>query len=122
MMPSLNAWRALALCGTFAVFTSSPAIAGAQTPIAPSAQDTFPIFQGATGATKDSVRLVDAANDALQGRFGVEVPMQVTSFRRSRGGAELTLQPIKTPNAVWLKLAGTVRILPDGRRVILRRF
>jgi hypothetical protein len=82
--------------------------------------DTLPRFEQIV-ATSDSSALVRAANDALQGKMGVEVPMSVTSYRREGRSVVIALRPQPTPGVVWRNLAGSVRILEDGRRIILSR-
>jgi hypothetical protein len=84
--------------------------------------DTLPRFAAVTGSTHDSVSLVTAADDALQGKFGITAPMVVTGFHRTPTGVEIRLKPDTTPGISWEHLGGVVRVLPDGRRVILRRF
>lgn len=83
--------------------------------------DTLPRFETVTPTTRDSARLVNAADDALQGQYGVIVPMEVQRFQRMRGQVEVTLRPKTSPNAEWLRLGGRVRILPDGRRIVVER-
>ena len=84
--------------------------------------DTLPRFAAVTPAARDSASLVAAADDALQGKFGITAPMIVTRFQRGRSGAEISMKPDTTHGISWKDLGGTVRILSDGRRVILRRF
>ena len=86
----------------------------------PSLPDTLPQFERVVAAS-DSSALVRAANDALQGKMGVEVPMLTTSFKREANAVLLSLRPQPTPGVVWRNLGGSVRILRDGRRVILSR-
>jgi hypothetical protein len=47
--------------------------------------------------------------------------MRTTRYRREERAVVVSLEPIPTPGVVWRNLAGTVRILADGRRVILAR-
>jgi hypothetical protein len=82
--------------------------------------DTLPRYRDVT-ARSDSAALVQAANDALQGLSSLEVPMRTTHDRREKQDVVVSLQPVPTPGVVWRNLGGTVRILRDGRRVILKR-
>lgn len=86
-----------------------------------SRSDTLPPYRDTVTTRSDSASDVRAANDALQGRHGVQVPMRTVRYLRSRGGIEVTLQPVTDSRVVWRNLGGTVRILPDGRRVIVER-
>lgn len=88
----------------------------------PATHDTLPRFAAVTAATSDSASLVTAADDALQGKFGITAPMVVIRFHRAPTGVEISLKPDETPGISWEHLGGTVRVLPDGRRAILRRF
>jgi hypothetical protein len=82
---------------------------------------TLPRYGQVVG-TSDGATLVRAADDALPGRSSVTLPTLTTAYRREAGAAVVTLRPtgvlagIAVPNA-----GGTVRILGDGRRVILPR-
>lgn len=87
---------------------------------AQSPADTLPRF-GEVVARSDSVGLVQAAYDALEGRAGLEVPMRVIRMRQQGATAEVTMQPVETPGVVWRNYGGTVRILADGRRLIVAR-
>jgi hypothetical protein len=89
---------------------------------APSTPDTLPPFGDMSPARSDSTRLVAAANDALQGKFGITAPMRVIAFRRSPDGVLISMKPDSTRGITWDHLGGLVRVLTDGRRVILRRF
>jgi hypothetical protein len=84
------------------------------------ASETLPRY-GAVSGEADSLALVRAANDALQGRASVELPMVTTYFRRQGQTAMLTLRPVPAPGIVWRDVGGTVRILSDGRRVVIAR-
>jgi len=86
------------------------------------ARDTLPRFAAVTSVARDSATLVAAADDALQGKFGITAPMIVTQFRRDGSGVEISMRPDTSRGVSWKDLGGTVRVLPDGRRVILRRF
>ena len=74
-----------------------------------------------TTAASDSISLVAAADDALQGRSSVTVPMVVKRFVREKSAVLIELSPEPHPRVIWHNLAGTVRIMNDGRRVILSR-
>jgi hypothetical protein len=87
-----------------------------------STPDTLPPFAAVTPTNSDSTGLVAAANDALQGKFGITAPMVVIAFRRTPDGVLISMKPDSTPGISWDHLGGLVRVLPDGRRVILRRF
>lgn len=82
--------------------------------------DTLPRYAQVV-QTSDSTALVRAVNDALQGRMGVEVPMRTTCYKRETNSVVITLVPVPAPGVVWRDLGGTVRILEDGRRIILSR-
>ena len=82
--------------------------------------ETLPRY-GAVSGGADSLALVRAANDALQGRSSVEMPMVTTYFRRQGLTAMLTLRPVPVPGLVLQHVGGTVRILGDGRRVVVSR-
>jgi len=86
------------------------------------ALDTLPRFAAVTPAARDSASLVAAADDALQGKFGIRAPMIVTRFQQDRDGVEISMKPDTTRGISWKDLGGTVRVLADGRRVVLRRF
>ena len=47
--------------------------------------------------------------------------MVVTAYRRVRTSVVISMEPDSTPGIEWVHLGGTVRVLPDGRRVILHR-
>lgn len=108
---------------TALAFTLIPCAMRAQEPSRQSpTSDTLPPFGAVRPATSDSIRLVAAANDALQGKFGITAPMLVIAFRRTPEGVLISMKPDSTPGISWDHLGGLVRVLPDGRRVILRRF
>jgi hypothetical protein len=93
----------------------TPCLSMAQAPA-----DTLPRYRDVT-VKSDSAALVEAANDALQGLSSIEVPMRTTRYRHEERAVVVSLQPVPTPGVVWRNLAGTVRILEDGRRVLLSR-
>jgi hypothetical protein len=101
-----------------APFTASAQAAGRTFSVV----DTLPRFADVTASSADSVKLVAAANDALQGKFGLQAPMVVTSFHRVQSSVVISMRPDSTPGIEWAHLGGTVRVLPDGRRVIVHRF
>lgn len=82
--------------------------------------ETLPRY-GAIDIRSDSVALVRAADDALQGRSSMTVPMSMREFRRERRAVVISLQPVTRPGIEWRNLGGTVRILSDGRRLITAR-
>lgn len=84
------------------------------------ASETLPRFAAVRGEA-DSLALVRAANDALQGRSSVAVPMTTTHFLRQGRTAMVSLEPVPVPGIQWRGVGGTVRILQDGRRVIVSR-
>jgi hypothetical protein len=84
------------------------------------ARETLPGY-GDVVATSDSGAVVAAAVDALRGASSVLVPMRATRYRREGRDAVVSLRPVPTPGVAWRGLGGTVRILPDGRRVIVAR-
>jgi hypothetical protein len=88
--------------------------------MAQSPADTLPRYRDIT-VKSDSTLLVHAANDALQGLSSLEVPMRTTRYRHEERSVVVSLEPVPTPGVVWRNLAGTVRILEDGRRIILSR-
>lgn len=102
------------------------AVAGVSAPgrvPAQAAPDTLPGYERVRPGS-DSAALVRAADDALRGAMSMPVPLAVTRFRRERGSALIAMRPAPPPNTtpvVWHGLAGTVRVLPDGRRVIVSR-
>lgn len=104
---------------TLASLSTAPGAHGQAAITTRSAGDTLARFERITSDSRDSVQLVRAADDALQGKFGVTVPMSVTAFRRTQRGVEVSLRLAKTPGVEWKELGGTVRILSDGRRVVL---
>ena len=92
------------------------------------AAETLPPFAHADGrvghvdGSSDSTALVRAADDALQGWSTVALPMHVTEYRRERGATVVSLRPTGVPADVTVpRVGGSVRILADGRRVVLRR-
>jgi hypothetical protein len=95
--------------------TLTPQTIGAQ-----AQADTLPRYLDVTSRS-DSAEVVRAVNDALQGLSSLEVPMRTTRYQRDKSTVVVSLEPIPTPGVVWRKLAGTVRVLSDGRRVILSR-
>ena len=88
--------------------------------MAQSRADTLPRYRDIT-AKSDSISLVQAANDALQGLSSLEVPMRTTRYRHEDRAVVVSLEPVPTPGVLWRNLAGTVRIFEDGRRIILSR-
>jgi hypothetical protein len=48
--------------------------------------------------------------------------MVVIALRRTPERVLISMKPDSTPGISWEHLGGLVRALPDGRRVILRRF
>lgn len=100
------------------------ALAGFSAPHAASGQtspDTLPGYRDVRPSA-DSAALVQAADDALRGLLSIPVPFVVTHLRRERATAMVSLRPAEVPGTtpvVWHGLAGTVRILADGRRVIV---
>lgn len=83
--------------------------------------DTLPPYRNVNGASRDSVELVKAASDALNGKSGIPLEFLVISFRRAHGRVTIDMKPQPIPNVVMHGAGGTVRILADGRRVILSR-
>lgn len=84
------------------------------------ASETLPRY-GTVAGEADSLALVRAATDALQGRSSVAVPLVATYFRRQGNTAMVSLRPTPVPGLVWRNVGGTVRILGDGRRVVVAR-
>ena len=80
----------------------------------------LPMYRNITAAS-DSASLVAAASDALQGRLFVTVPMVVEGYRREPNSVVIDLAPVSAGTVQWRNIGGTVRILADGRRAILRR-
>ena len=83
--------------------------------------DTLPQYEKTTAATSDSVSLVAAADDALQGLSSVPVPMVVKKYVRGKSSVVIELQPAPNPKIRWHNRGGTVRIVKDGRRIVLAR-
>lgn len=80
----------------------------------------IPMYRNITAAS-DSASLVEAASDALQGRLSVTVPMIVKGYRRETNSVVIDLAPVSTGSVEWRNLGGSIRILEDGRRIILAR-
>lgn len=80
----------------------------------------IPMYGNITAAS-DSASLVAAASDALQGRLFVTVPMIVKGYRRETNSVLIDLAPVSPGPVEWRNLGGSVRILEDGRRIILAR-
>ena len=83
--------------------------------------DTLPGY-GTVVAASDSAALVRAAADALRGASSVPAPMRVTRYARQGEDVVVSLEPVPARGVAWRGLGGTVRILPDGRRVIIARY
>ena len=86
--------------------------------------ETLPRY-GAVDAGSDSAAVVRAAADALQQRASVALPTFVARYETSdeRGGrvAVVSLRPVPVPGLDVRGVGGTVRVLGDGRRVIVAR-
>lgn len=98
-------------------------LAAANMNIAMEAQPTgtvLPPFEKVRPSS-DSVSLVRAADDALQGASSITVPMRVVRFHRSAGIVEVALVPQADSAVVWRNRGGTVRMLANGRRIIVSR-
>ncbi len=80
----------------------------------------LPRFEKVT-STSDSASVVAAANDALQGKSSISVPMVVVAIKRGKSETMVELKPVEDPRVVWTNLGGRVRILPDGKRIIVSR-
>jgi beta-lactamase regulating signal transducer with metallopeptidase domain len=80
----------------------------------------LPTYRDITTAS-DSVSLVSAAIDALTGQLSVTVPMVVRGYRREPHSVVIDLAPTPNESVEWHNLGGSVRILDDGRRIILSR-
>ena len=98
-----------------AAIALTPSLDLAQAP-----SDTLARYRDVTFRS-DSAAVIQAANDALQGLSSIEVPMQTTHYRREERAVVVSLKPIPTPGVVWRNRGGTVRVLADGRRVVLAR-
>ncbi len=83
--------------------------------------DTLKQYAKTTPANADSLSLVAAAKDALQGMSSLEVPMIVEKYVREKTAVVIELRPAPDPKVVWLNRGGSVRILNDGRRVVVTR-
>ncbi len=106
---------AVASLVAFTVLTAFPLTGAAQ-----AAPDTL-VAYGMARPASDSATIVRAVDDALQGESSITVPMETMQFARVGGAVIVTLRPVPTPGVVWHNLGGTVRLLADGRRVILGR-
>ncbi|MHB2033320.1 MAG: hypothetical protein ACYCVE_08110 [Gemmatimonadaceae bacterium] len=63
----------------------------------------------------------EAAIDALHGRVALPAPLVLKRYRREGESVVIDLMADSLPRLKWLNAGGTVRILADGRRVILVR-
>ena len=67
------------------------------------------------------VEQVKAAIDALTGRASIPARLVLSGFRREGRAVIIDLTADNLPQLAFWGAGGTVRILPDGRRVILAR-
>lgn len=83
--------------------------------------DTMPPYKLVRGASRDSAEQVEAAVDALVGRFGFPPPLVLTSYRREARSVVIDMRADSLPRMRFVNAGGTVHILEDGRRVIVAR-
>ncbi len=67
------------------------------------------------------VEQVKAAIDALSGRSSFPPLLALNEFHRDGGAVVIDLTAANLPRLNFIGAGGTVRILPDGRRIILAR-
>ena len=67
------------------------------------------------------VEQVKAAIDALTGRASIPARLVLNGFRRDGRSVVVDLTADNLPQLAFHGAGGTVRILPDGRRIILAR-
>ena len=95
--------------------TQSAAVAKAPGP------DTLPPYKQVQGTSRDSAEQVEAAVDALHGRLGFPPPLVLTSYRREGRSVVIDMRADSLPRLRFVNGGGTIRILEDGRRVIVAR-
>lgn len=83
--------------------------------------DTLPPYREIRGTSRDRSALVAAVVDALHGRIAFPPPLALKSFHRNGQSVTIDMMADSLPRIRWRNGGGTVRILSDGRRIILRR-
>lgn len=83
--------------------------------------DTLPAYHQIRGTSRDRSALIAAVIDALHGRMAFPPPLVVNSFKREDRTVTIDMKADSLPRIRWRNGGGTVRILADGRRVIVRR-
>ena len=83
--------------------------------------DTLPPYRDVRGTSRERTALVAAVVDALHGRLAYPPPLVLRSFRREGRTVMIDMVADSLPRIRWRNGGGTVHILADGRRVIVRR-
>lgn len=87
----------------------------------PPLPDTLARYKHVTGISTNRSAHVEAAIDALNGDAGLPAPLKVKHYRRDGKSVVIDMKADSLPRLRWRGSGGTVRILADGRRVILVR-
>ena len=87
----------------------------------PALPDTLPRYKHVTGISRNRSAHVEAAIDALNGVAGLPAPLVVKHYRRDGKSVVVDMKADSLPRLRWHGSGGTVRILADGRRIILVR-
>jgi hypothetical protein len=112
-------WLALAPCS--AAKAQEPALSGRADTSGLTLPDTLTAYKGVRGSSPERSALIAAVVDALQGRSGLPAPLVLKSFRREGKSVIVDMVADSLPRLRFRNAGGTVRVLADGRRVILRR-
>ena len=83
--------------------------------------DTLPPYGQIRGTSRDRKAVIAAVTDALEGRSGLPAPLVTKSYRRDGKDLVIDMVADSLPRVRFHGAGGTVRILEDGRRVIVAR-
>ena len=83
--------------------------------------DTLPPYRDVRGISRDRSAVIAAAVDALHGETRWPPPLVLKSFHRDGKAVVVDMVADSLPRIRYRNGGGTVRVLADGRRVILGR-
>ena len=107
--------------GVVSAAAQTPTLASARSTTSLALPDTLPQYRDVRGTSRERTALIAAVVDALHGRLAYPPPLVLRSFRREGHTVTIDMVADSLPRIRWRNGGGTVHILADGRRVIVRR-